>query len=100
MERVQKMGRILACADAWFWPFSRTAHKNEPPGLEIEILQSIAKKHGWDVSIAWVNTGMRFGVGVTSHVHRTGALRHFSRADVHRRRSPHAKHKWNSPRRS
>src|SRR5882724_6236496 len=65
MERVQKMGRILACADAWFWPFSRTAHKNEPPGLEIEILQSIARKHGWDVSIAWVNTGMRFGVGVT-----------------------------------
>ena len=65
MERVQKMRRILACADAWFWPFSRTAHNNEPPGLEVEILQAIAKKHGWDVSIAWVNTGMRFGVGVT-----------------------------------
>jgi polar amino acid transport system substrate-binding protein len=65
MERVQKMGRILACADAWFWPFSRTARNNEPPGLEIELLQAIAKKHGWDVSIAWVNTGMRFGVGVT-----------------------------------
>lgn len=65
MERVQKMGRILVCADAWFWPFSRTAHKNEPPGLEIEILQSIARKHGWEISIAWVNTGMRFGVGVT-----------------------------------
>jgi len=65
MERVQKMGRILACADAWFWPFSRTARKNEPPGLEIEILQAIAKKHGWEVSIAWVNTGMRFGVGTT-----------------------------------
>src|SRR6185436_1382403 len=65
MERVQKMKRILACADAWFWPFSRTAHNNEPPGMEIEVLQAIAKKHGWDVSIAWVNTGMRFGVGVT-----------------------------------
>ena len=65
MERVQKMGRILACADAWFWPFSRTARNNEPPGLEIELLRAIAKKHGWDVSIAWVNTGMRFGVGVT-----------------------------------
>jgi ABC-type amino acid transport substrate-binding protein len=65
MERVQKMGRILACADAWFWPFSRTARNNEPPGLEIELLQTIAKKHGWEVSIAWVNTGMRFGVGVT-----------------------------------
>ena len=65
MERVQKMKRILVCADAWFWPFSRTAHNNEPPGMEIEVLQAIAKKHGWDVSIAWVNTGMRFGVGVT-----------------------------------
>jgi ABC-type amino acid transport substrate-binding protein len=65
MERVQKMRRILACADAWFWPFSRTAHNNEPAGIEIELLQAIAKKHGWDVSIAWVNTGMRFGVGVT-----------------------------------
>jgi ABC-type amino acid transport substrate-binding protein len=65
MERVQKMGRIMACADAWFWPFSRTARNNEPPGLEIELLPAIAKKHGWDVSIAWVNTGMRFGVGVT-----------------------------------
>jgi ABC-type amino acid transport substrate-binding protein len=65
MERVQKMRRILACADAWFWPFSRTAHNNEPAGIEIEILQAIAKRHGWEVSIAWVNTGMRFGVGVT-----------------------------------
>src|SRR5258708_36952499 len=64
MERSQKMRRILACADAWFWPFSRTAHYNEPPGIEVEILQAIARKHGWDVSIAWVNTGMRFGVGV------------------------------------
>jgi ABC-type amino acid transport substrate-binding protein len=65
MERVKGMGRILACADAWFWPFSRTARNNEPAGLEIEILRAIAKKHGWDVDIAWVNTGMRFGVGVT-----------------------------------
>jgi ABC-type amino acid transport substrate-binding protein len=65
MTRVQKMGKILACADAWFWPFSRTARKNEAAGLEIEILEAIARQHGWEVEIAWVNTGMRFGVGVT-----------------------------------
>ena len=41
MERVEKMGRILVCADAWFWPFSRTARKNEPPGIELEILQGL-----------------------------------------------------------
>jgi ABC-type amino acid transport substrate-binding protein len=63
MERVQKMGRILACADAWFWPFSRTARKNEPAGIEIELLQTIAKKHKWEVDMAWVNMSTRWGPG-------------------------------------
>ncbi len=63
MVRVEKMGRILACADGWFWPFSRTARKNEPPGVEIELLQAIAKKHGWEVDMAWVNMSTRFGPG-------------------------------------
>ncbi|MGH8676896.1 MAG: substrate-binding periplasmic protein [Burkholderiales bacterium] len=63
MTRIQKMGRILVCADGWFWPFSRTARKNEPAGLEIELLQTIAKKHGWEVDIAWVNMSTRFGPG-------------------------------------
>ena len=49
MTRVRGMGRILACADGWFWPFSRTARRNEPAGLEIEILQTIARQHGWEV---------------------------------------------------
>jgi ABC-type amino acid transport substrate-binding protein len=65
LTRMKEMKRILACADAWFWPFSRTAHDHEPPGIDIELLQTIAAKHGWGVDIAWVNTGMRFGVGVT-----------------------------------
>jgi ABC-type amino acid transport substrate-binding protein len=63
MTRVEKMGRILVCADAWFWPFSRTARKNEPAGLEIEIMQAIAKKHGWEVDVSWVNMSTRFGPG-------------------------------------
>ena len=63
MTRVQKMGRIMVCADGWFWPFSRTARKNEPPGIEIELLQTIAKKHGWEVDVAWVNMSTRFGPG-------------------------------------
>ena len=63
MTRVQKMGRILVCADGWFWPFSRTARKNEPGGIEIEIMQAIAKKHGWEVDVSWVNMATRFGPG-------------------------------------
>ncbi|HWQ37606.1 MAG TPA: transporter substrate-binding domain-containing protein [Burkholderiales bacterium] len=63
MTRVEKMGRILACADGWFWPFSRTARKNEPAGIEIELLKTIAAKHGWQVDMAWVNMSTRFGPG-------------------------------------
>ena len=63
MTRIEKMGHILACADAWFWPFSRTARKQEPAGIDIEILQAIAKRHGWEVSVSWANTGTRFGLG-------------------------------------
>jgi polar amino acid transport system substrate-binding protein len=63
MTRVKGMRRILACADGWFWPFSRTARKNQPPGLEIEILQAIARKHSWEVDISWVNMVTRFGPG-------------------------------------
>lgn len=64
MTRVQKMGRIMACADGWFWPFSRTARKNEPPGIDIELLRAIAARHGWEVDMSWANTGTRFGQGL------------------------------------
>jgi polar amino acid transport system substrate-binding protein len=63
LTRTQKMGRIMVCADGWFFPFSRTVHKNEAPGIDIEIVQSIAKKHGWEVDISWVNMATRFGPG-------------------------------------
>jgi ABC-type amino acid transport substrate-binding protein len=63
MTRIKGMNRILACADGWFWPFSRTARKNEPAGLEVEILQTIARKHGWEVDMSWVNMVTRFGPG-------------------------------------
>ena len=63
MTRVKTMQTIIACADGWFWPFSRTARNNEPAGLEIEILQEIANKHGWTVEMSWVNMATRFGPG-------------------------------------
>ena len=63
MKRTESLGSILACADGWFWPFSRTARKNEPAGLEIEILKSVAEKHSLDVEMMWVNMSTRFGYG-------------------------------------
>jgi ABC-type amino acid transport substrate-binding protein len=63
LDRAKELNAILACADGWFWPFSRTSRKNEPDGLEIEILNAIAKKHNWRVALMWVNMSTRFGPG-------------------------------------
>ena len=63
LDRTKDLGTILACADGWFWPFSRTARNNEPAGLEVEILNSIAKKHDLDIDMMCVNMNTRFGYG-------------------------------------
>ena len=63
MTRVKTMQTIIACADGWFWPFSRTARNNEPAGLEIEILNAIAARMDWKVEMVWVNMATRFGPG-------------------------------------
>ncbi len=59
--RATAMKRILACADAWYYPFSHTAVKTEPPGIDIEILSRIAQKQGWEFSVMWANTGVYRG---------------------------------------
>ena len=64
MSRTKKLGRIVACADAFYWPFSHTMLKADPPGIDIEILRRIAKRHEWRVEIMWApNTVSRGGVG-------------------------------------
>jgi ABC-type amino acid transport substrate-binding protein len=59
--RVTAMKRIIACTDAWYYPFAHTAPKSEPPGIDIEILAAITKKRGWEYSIVWANTGVYRG---------------------------------------
>jgi len=72
MTRVKTMKTIIACADGWFWPFSRTARNNEPPGLEIELLNAIAAKHDWTVEMMWVNMRTRFGPGAPGGAYDMG----------------------------
>jgi ABC-type amino acid transport substrate-binding protein len=57
LTRARKLGRLVACADAWYYPFSVTARKTEPPGIDIEIARAIAARQGWTVEIVWANTG-------------------------------------------
>jgi ABC-type amino acid transport substrate-binding protein len=72
MTRVKTMKTIIACADGWFWPFSRTARNNEPPGLEIELLNKIAAEHEWTVEMMWVNMRTRFGPGAPGGAYDMG----------------------------
>lgn len=72
LTRVKTMETIIACADGWFWPFSRTARNNEPPGVEIELLNTIAAKHGWKVEMMWVNMVTRFGPGAPGGAYDMG----------------------------
>ena len=102
LTRTQKMGRIMACADGWFFPFSRTARKNEAPGYRY-------RDPAIDCEEAWL--GSRRLLGQHGHPlgprrcrrclrpqHRQGHLRHRLWAGDHRRRSPHGPHtSWRSP---
>ena len=72
LTRVKTMETIIACADGWFWPFSRTARNNEPPGVEIELLNAIAGKRGWTVEMMWVNMVTRFGPGAPGGAYDMG----------------------------
>ena len=64
MARTAKLGRIAVCADAFYWPFSHTMKTSEPPGIDIEIVRRIAKRHDWRIEMMWApNTISRGGVG-------------------------------------
>lgn len=64
MARTEKLGRIAVCADAFYWPFSHTMKTSEPPGIDIEVVRRIAKRHDWRIEMMWApNTISRGGVG-------------------------------------
>ena len=61
LTRAKARRRIVACADGWYYPFSRTAPRSEPPGIDIEILRLIAQGQEWKFDIVWANTGVNLG---------------------------------------
>jgi ABC-type amino acid transport substrate-binding protein len=65
LTRIRAMKRIVACADGWYFPFSRTAPKSEAPGIDIDILRDIAARQGWKLDIVWANTGISLGYAFT-----------------------------------
>ncbi len=65
LTRIRAMKRMVACADGWYYPFSRTAPLSETPGIDIDILRDISKRQGWRLDIVWANTGISLGYAFT-----------------------------------
>ncbi len=68
LTRIRAMKRIVACADGWYYPFSRTAPKSEAPGIDIDILRDIAKRHEWKLDIVWANSGVSLGYAFSATI--------------------------------
>lgn len=68
LTRIRAMKRIVACADGWYYPFSRTAPQSEAPGIDIDIVRDIAARQGWRLDIVWANTGISLGYAFTTTI--------------------------------
>jgi ABC-type amino acid transport substrate-binding protein len=61
LARAKALGKLVACADPYNYPYSD--QNAEPPGFDIEIFRAIAKRAGLHAEIFWVDTGTRGGLG-------------------------------------
>jgi ABC-type amino acid transport substrate-binding protein len=68
LTRIRAMKRIVACADGWYFPFSRTAPKSEAPGIDIDILRDIANRNDWKLDIVWANSGISLGYAFSTTI--------------------------------
>jgi ABC-type amino acid transport substrate-binding protein len=62
LTRAKQLRRLVACADAWFYPFSQRAVKGTNSGIDLDIVQAIASRQGWRVEVVWANTGSFGGI--------------------------------------
>lgn len=60
LARSKAKGKLIACADPYDWPYS--SQEDEPPGFDIEIIRTIAKRANMRLEMYWANTGTRGGI--------------------------------------
>lgn len=63
LTRARKLGRLVACADVWYYPFSERIAKGGNSRIDFDILQAIASRQDWRVEVVWANTGSFGGIG-------------------------------------
>ena len=60
LARAQAKGKLVACADPYDWPYS--SQQDNPPGFDIDIIRSIAKRGNMRLEMVWADTGSRGGI--------------------------------------
>jgi len=60
LARSQAKGKLVACADPYDWPYS--SQQESPPGFDIDIMRSIAKRGNMRLEMVWADTGTRGGI--------------------------------------
>jgi ABC-type amino acid transport substrate-binding protein len=61
LARSRAKGALTACVDPYNFPYS--ADGSEPPGFDVEIVRTIARRAGLRLNLFWADTGTRGGLG-------------------------------------
>ena len=59
LAKAKAKGIITACADPYAFPYSQ--QNSDPPGFDIEIMRTVAKRGGMRLDLYWANTATRGG---------------------------------------
>ncbi len=59
LVRAKAKGMLTACADPFDFPYA--LQNSDPPGFDVEIMRSVAKRGGMRLDLYWINTASRGG---------------------------------------
>jgi ABC-type amino acid transport substrate-binding protein len=59
LVRAKAKGMLTACADPYDFPYA--LQNSDPPGFDVEIMRSVAKRGGMRLDLYWINTASRGG---------------------------------------
>lgn len=60
LERAQKKGKLIACADPYSYPYAE--QNADPAGFDVDIIRELAKRGGMSLQVYWADTSSRGGM--------------------------------------
>lgn len=60
MQRAKAKGKLIACADPYDFPYA--SQNSNPPGFDVEIMETLIAREGLRLEMYWADTGTRGGM--------------------------------------